>query len=112
MKIAFTSTGTSWDSIIDPRFGRTAYLVIYDEQADTLSVFDNEEVKNEAHGAGTAMVQRIAALAPEVIITGNGPGDHALKALQHLKVEVFVGAHEMTLREAYQHYRAGKLSKI
>ena len=27
MKIAFTTKGTQWDSKIDPRFGRTDYLL-------------------------------------------------------------------------------------
>ena len=32
MKIAFTSKGTNWDSMIDPRFGRTEFLLVYDEE--------------------------------------------------------------------------------
>ena len=49
MRIAFTATGTNWDSIIDPRFGRTEYIVIYDEKDQVLSAVDNSAVKNEAH---------------------------------------------------------------
>ena len=30
MKIAFTTKGTDWDSNMDPRFGRTEYIFIYD----------------------------------------------------------------------------------
>ena len=32
MKIAFTSKGTKWDSKMDPRFGRTEFILIYDEE--------------------------------------------------------------------------------
>jgi LysM repeat protein len=28
MKIAFTAAGTTWESLIDPRFGRTEFIVI------------------------------------------------------------------------------------
>ena len=30
MKIAFTAVGKDWDAIIDPRFGRTEYIVVFD----------------------------------------------------------------------------------
>ena len=43
MKIVFTSTGTSWDDKIDPRFGRAEYLLIFDEESDgqsTLKVYN------------------------------------------------------------------------
>ena len=32
MKIAFTAKGTDWDAEIDPRFGRTQYIIIYDDE--------------------------------------------------------------------------------
>jgi predicted Fe-Mo cluster-binding NifX family protein len=87
MKIAFTSTGTTWDSMIDPRLGRTEYIVVYDEESQELSAVDNSSVKNEAHGAGTATSQRIFELKPDVLITGNGPGENASTALKHIKMK-------------------------
>ncbi len=111
MKIAFTSTGTTWDSMIDPRFGRTEYIVLYDEESQALSAVDNSSVKNEAHGAGTATSQRIFELKPDVLITGNGPGGNASTALQHIKMKILVNAHDMTLRQAYEHYRSGELKE-
>ncbi|GAH54328.1 unnamed protein product, partial [marine sediment metagenome] len=40
MKIAFTTKGTEWDSMMDPRFGRTEFLLIYDEENDEFTHFD------------------------------------------------------------------------
>ncbi|NTW24352.1 MAG: dinitrogenase iron-molybdenum cofactor biosynthesis protein [Lentimicrobium sp.] len=111
MKIAFTSDGTSWDSMIDPRFGRTEYIVLYDEESQELSAVDNSSVKNEAHGAGTATSQRIFELKPDVLITGNGPGDNAATALKHIEMKILVNAHGMTLRQAYEHYQTGDLKE-
>jgi len=111
MKIAFTSTGTTWESMIDPRFGRTEYIVMFDEKSQELSVVDNSSVKNEAHGAGTATSQRIFELKPDVLITGNGPGDNASTALKHIKMKILVNAHDMTLRQAYDHYKSGDLKE-
>ena len=59
MKIAFTSKGNKWDSMIDPRFGRTDYLLIYDEDTQEISSFDNREIENEAHGAGSKNSSKI-----------------------------------------------------
>ncbi|GAB1403534.1 MAG: NifB/NifX family molybdenum-iron cluster-binding protein [Lentimicrobiaceae bacterium] len=112
MKIAFTADGTNWDAMIDPRFGRTAYLVIYNEESDELQGFDNSAVKNEAHGAGTATSQRIFELNPDVLITGNGPGDTAAKALAHMKLKIFTGAQDLTLRQAFEKYKNGELKEF
>jgi predicted Fe-Mo cluster-binding NifX family protein len=51
MKIAFTSSGDTWESKIDPRFGRTDYILLYDEETETLTSTDNREIQAVAHGA-------------------------------------------------------------
>ena len=112
MKIAFTATGTNWDSMIDPRFGRTEFIVLHDEDTTELSIVDNSAVKDEAHGAGTATSQRIFELKPDVLITGNGPGDTAAKALSHMKMRIYVGAQDLTLKQAYEKYKSGELKEI
>ncbi len=112
MKIAFTAAGKDWDAMIDPRFGRTEYIVVYDEASDKLSVIDNSAVKNEAHGAGTATSQKIFALNPDVLITGNGPGDNAAIALQKMDMKIFVGAQDLTLKQAYDKYKKSELKGI
>lgn len=112
MKIAFTAAGKDWDAMIDPRFGRTEYIVVFDEATDKLSVIDNSAVKNEAHGAGTATSQKIFELNPDVLITGNGPGNNAAKALEQMEMKTFVGAQDLTLKQALVQYREGKLKGI
>lgn len=112
MKIAFTAAGKDWDAMIDPRFGRTEYIVVYDDSSNELSVIDNNAVKNEAHGAGTATSQRIFELNPDVLITGNGPGDNAAKALEQMEIKIFVGAQNLTLKQALEQYRSGNLKSL
>ncbi|HOC36170.1 MAG TPA: NifB/NifX family molybdenum-iron cluster-binding protein [Tenuifilaceae bacterium] len=112
MRIAFTSTGKSWDSIIDSRFGRTEYIVIFDEETKTLELVDNSAVKNEAHGAGTATAQKMYEVKPDVLITGNGPGETAATALKRLNMKIYVDAHNLTLEQAYESYRNGALKEI
>jgi len=112
MKIAFTSTGISWDSMIDARFGRTEFILIYDEETQQLTAVNNSAVKNEAHGAGTATAQKIYELKPNVLITGNGPGENASRAIKQLNMKIFIDAQEMSIKQAYEHYKNGLLKKI
>lgn len=112
MKIAFTAVGKDWDAMIDARFGRTEYIVVFDEATDELSVIDNSAVKNEAHGAGTATSKKIFELAPDVLITGNGPGENATMALEIINIKIFVGAQDLTLKHALEKYRKGELKEF
>ena len=112
MKIAFTTKGTSWDSAMDPRFGRTEYFLLYDESKDELTAYDNRASANDAHGAGPKTAQKLFELSPDVLITGNGPGGNAAAVLEKTGVEIYVGAGEMTAKEAYDAYKNNKLKKF
>jgi predicted Fe-Mo cluster-binding NifX family protein len=112
MKIAFTAKGTTWEAQIDPRFGRTDYIVVYDDVADALSSADNRDVEGVAHGAGPQTAQKLFDLAPDVLITGNGPGGNAATALQKASLKIFVGAGNMTVKQAYEAYKSGALKAI
>lgn len=109
MKIAFTTKGTGWDSHIDPRFGRTEYLLIYDEETDRLNAFDNREIVNEAHGAGPKTAKKLFELKADILITGNGPGGNAASILDKTGVKILLGAGDMTVKEAYDAYKKDEL---
>ncbi len=110
MKIAFTTKGTDWDSPMDPRFGRTEYFFVYDEETEKVETFDNRAIEGEAHGAGPKTSQKLAELGAEVLITGNGPGGNAAAVLNQINVKVYTGAGEMTVREAYEAWKNGDLN--
>ena len=109
MKIAFTSKGTNWDSLIDPRFGRTEFLLVYDEEKDELIHFDNREIENEAHGAGPKTAQKLFELHADVLITGNGPGGNAAAVLEKTGLRIFIGAEDITVRAALDAYKNNDL---
>lgn len=109
MKIAFTTKGTDWDAQIDPRFGRTDYFLIYDDDKDELSSIDNTDVSEVAHGAGPRTAQRLFEQKPDVLITGNGPGGNAAMVLNQSGVKVITGAGNMTAQQAYDAYKNGEL---
>jgi len=110
MKIIFTAKGTEWESAIDPRFGRTEYFFIYNEDTDSVETYDNRSIENEAHGAGPKTSQKLAEYGADVLITGNGPGGNAASVLQQVGIKIITGAGEMTVKEAYEAFKSGTLS--
>ncbi len=111
MKIAFTTKGTEWDSKMDPRFGRAEFILIYDEENDELSSFDNRAIAEVAHGAGPKTAQKLFELEPEVLITGNGPGGNAATVLREAKIKIYIGAGEGSVKEVYGKYKNGELKE-
>ena len=111
MKLVFTAKGTDMNAAIDPRFGRTEYFVIFDEDNKSVESFDNRAIEGEAHGAGPKTAQKLGELGAEVLITGNGPGGNAATVLKTMGTTVFVGAGDMSVTEAYEAYKAGSLKK-
>jgi len=112
MKIAFTTKGTDWESTMDPRFGRTEYFLIYDDDKDELSHYDNRDSANDAHGAGPKTAQKLFEFNPDILITGNGPGGNAATVLQKTGVKIFIGAGDITVKEAYEAFKSSSLKKF
>lgn len=109
MKIVFTAKGDSWESPMDPRFGRMELLVTYDESTQTLQAVTNSETESMEHGAGLQTAKKVLDLEPDVIITGNGAGQKALAILERSNVKMYVGAGDMTIKEAYEAFKADEL---
>lgn len=112
MKIAFTTKGTDWNANMDPRFGRAEFILIYDEEKEKFSSFDNRAIADVAHGAGPKTAQKLFDLEPEVLITGNGPGGNAATVLKEAKIKVYIGAGEGSVKEAYEKYKNGDLKEF
>jgi predicted Fe-Mo cluster-binding NifX family protein len=112
MKIAFTTKGTGWDSMMDPRFGRTEYLLVYNEEEDEFSTFDNRAIANEAHGAGPQTAQKLFELDPDILITGNGPGGNAAAVLEKADIKIYTGVDGMTVKKAYESFKKQELKEF
>jgi len=112
MKIAFTTKGTELSSEIDPRFGRSQYFLVYDDESEEVIYHDNSEVENEAHGAGPKAAQKLFELGAQILITGNGPGGNAGTVLEKAGVKVYIGAGEMTVKESFEAYKKDELKRI
>ena len=109
MRIVFTTQGTEWDSPMDPRFGRTRYFFIFDEETGKIDTFDNSAIEHEAHGAGPRTAQKLAEFGADVLITGNGPGGNAAAVLATTGIKIYVGAGDMTVKDARAAFKNGTL---
>jgi predicted Fe-Mo cluster-binding NifX family protein len=112
MKIVFTAKGMDWDSPMDPRFGRTDFILLFDEEKGELTHYDNRAIENEAHGAGPKTAQLLFDLKADVLITGNGPGGNAETVLRTGGIKIYAGAGQYTVKEALSAYHKNELEEF
>lgn len=88
MKVAITSTGNTPESTIDKRFGRCAYLVIYDTDSKSVEYIPNP-YKDAEEDAGTASVKLAASRNVTKIISGEF-GIKIKSLLDSLKIQMIM----------------------
>lgn len=109
MKIAITAQGSTPDSVVDPRFGRAAWLLIHDDSNNAWECIDNAAGRDTAHGAGIQAAQKVADQQAETLLTG-AIGPKAFASLQAAKIRIFHGA-KGTALEALEAFKAGQLKE-
>jgi len=108
MKICITSTGTSLDSSVDPRFGRCPYFIIYNTDGDTFESIENES-RQAMGGAGIQAGQVIAAKEVTAVLSGNF-GPNAFRVLQAANIKMYSGVTGI-VKEAIEKYKNGQLTE-
>ncbi|MBC8179721.1 hypothetical protein H8E88_01235 [candidate division KSB1 bacterium] len=88
MKVAITSTGNTLESLLDQRFGRCAYFVIYDTESKALEFIPNPS-KDAEEGTGPASVQLVASRTVYKIVSGRF-GMKIKPLLDSLKIQMIV----------------------
>jgi predicted Fe-Mo cluster-binding NifX family protein len=88
MKIAITSSGNTLQSVVDQRFGRCPFLVIYDSESKGVEFLPNPN-QNATDGAGPATVQMIASRNVGKIISGEF-GQKVKPLLDSLKIQMII----------------------
>jgi predicted Fe-Mo cluster-binding NifX family protein len=74
MILAISSQGPTLESMVDPRFGRAPYFIIYDTETDDFKAVNNSENVNAMQGAGVQASQAVVSHKPDIVISGNfGP---------------------------------------
>ena len=106
MKIAITSSGPELQSEVDPRFGRSLYFIIYDNETDQFEAIENSNIRGMG-GVGVQSSQMMADKGVEIVITGNC-GPNAFRTLNAAGIQLITGALG-TVESVIQEYKDGKL---
>jgi len=88
MKVAITSTGNSIESMLDERFGRCSYFVIYNTESKSTEIVPNPN-KDAENGARPASLQLVASHNAEKIVSGEF-GTKIKSLADSLKIQLVV----------------------
>lgn len=110
MKVAITSQGNEMTSALDPRFGRAAWILLVDTDADQIQAHENTADLDSPSGAGIQTGARVVDIGAQAVITGN-VGPNAFRTLSAGSVDVFLSRSE-TVQDALELFKAGKLEKV
>ena len=110
MKICITSLGPNLNSPIDPRFGRSQYFLVLDENGNLKESLPNSGM-GAMRGAGIAAAQEMANRGTEILITGN-IGPNAFSVLSQIGIKVFLVSPGISVKEAFSLWKENKLSQV
>jgi len=111
MKIVFSTESDNLNSPLDRRFGRAAYLLLYDLEHDSFEAIENRQNLNAAQGAGIQAAETTARLGASALITGGHCGPKAFRVLTAAGIDVFA-TDAATAAQALELYRSGKLTRL
>jgi len=111
MKIAISSKGNNLDAVLDSRFGRAQFFVLYDTETRTEEVHENNQNLNATQGAGIQSARMVCDLGVELVITGH-VGPKAFKALQAAGINTLKASDGLTIREVIGSFEKQELSPL
>lgn len=88
MKIAITAATSGSLGMMDGRFGRAPYFLVFDTRDNTWVTHENAQNAEMEHGAGIQAAQTIEQLGAKVLITGQ-VGPKALRVLRGNATKVY-----------------------
>jgi predicted Fe-Mo cluster-binding NifX family protein len=110
MKIIVTANSPSFDSEIDPRFGRGEYFISVDTETLEWQALPNPGV-NAPGGAGSLAAQLIANQKATAVISGDF-GPNAFGALQAAGISMYLFGTSRNVPEAIERFKAGQLEQV
>ena len=110
MKIAVTTTAPNIAADADPRFGRSACLIVVDTETMHWAAYPNPGA-SASGGAGTVAAQFVADQNVEAVISGDF-GPNAYRALQAAGVSMHVLGQSCTAHEAVERFKSGHLARF
>lgn len=109
MKVALSCSGITGSHMLDPRFGRCNYFLIYNQEGVLLKAIDNKGQLADG-GAGIAAAQQMIDEDIDVIITGS-MGPNAFDIIKNSGLKAYQ-CQQVACREALKLYSEGKLPEL
>ena len=109
MILCIPSSGPEPGDLIDDRFGRAPYFIIYDTDTDAITQHRNESAGGMG-GAGPKAAQFLISKGVDAVVTGR-VGGNALEALKAGGIRVFLSEEKGTVREAISGFLHGSLKE-
>ena len=107
MKFAVSVEEAKADSLVDPRFGRSPYFALVNDEG--MEFVENAAVSS-GHGAGIQAAQSIVELGVSAVVSGH-VGPNAWRVLQAAGIDVYQ-AEALSLAEVIAKMHAGELSQV
>lgn len=109
MNIVISATGPNKESLLDRRFGRCDYFLIYDTETGEFDAITNNGVSCGG-GAGIAAASQVIEKDVSVIITGN-LGPNAFELLEKAGIKAY-SCESLPVIGAVEMFQKNQLSKI
>ena len=111
MKIAITVQGETLEDMLDPRFGRAQYFMIYDTDSNNVEeVIDNNANTNASGGAGSSSAQLIANKGATAVISGNF-GPNASMGLKGFDIKMYTSPVD-SAKNIIENFKNNKLTEV
>ena len=107
MKVAATTQVPSLAGKVDPRFGRSRFLVLVDTDTGRFTTLENAHDFGGTQGAGTGFIREAVEEGVEAVISGCLP-PKGLVALRARGIGIHIGAHG-TVTDAVRQFKSGGL---
>ena len=112
MKIAVSTSTSSIDALVDPRFGRAARFVIFDTETEKWEAYPNPGL-HASGGAGVQAAQFVTDHGAQSVISGNfGPNAHSTLTAASIQIFYAPSGAAFTARELLVRYRRGQLKQV
>ncbi len=107
MKIAVTSQNKHLTSLIDSRFGRSAFILFVDTDTMSFESIDNSKNKNSFKNAGINTANAVLEYGAKILITGFcGPNAFNILKTSGIKVADRVNGRVI---DVVENYKSGQL---
>ncbi len=110
MKIAISSQGLDLSSMVDPRFGRAPYFIVFDTEDDDFEVITNTKNVQASQGSGIQAAEAVVRKGVDLVISGN-LGPKAFDVLSEAGIKAALWS-EGTVLQAVNQAKKGQLHTI